>query len=249
MTRIIGILTETGIAIGADRFATLGALGESTVQQETQKIEIIKDRMIVGVSGYVGLGQRIIGSLEEVWNADLSKQIVQNARTQIRESLWKYVQPELVSASLASKVIGPVAASSAVCQTLIAAPIQKKPVLLQYDQQCASEVASRDLPFISIGSGRTIADPFLAFLKRVLWNESFPNTVGEAVFATLWTLQHVIRTHARGGIGGDPQIAVLKPKGQGYIAEFLTNDDLEEHRLNIKGAEAAIGSHLQHSIQ
>ncbi len=246
MTLILGVLSENGVAIGSDRIAMLGALGEHTVQQETQKIEIIKDRMIVGVSGFIGLGQRIIGGLGEAWEADLSKKSVHDARAQIRDAMWKEVQPELDAAALASRLVGnQIAAASAVCQTLVAAPIRKQPALLQYDHQCASEAATLELPFVSIGSGRKIADPFLAFIKRVLWSDKNPHSVGEAVFATLWTLRHVIKTHAGGGIGGEPQIAVLVPEGQGFNARFLSEDELEEHKQHIQETETSIARFLR----
>lgn len=90
-------------------------------------------------------------------------------------------------------------------------------------------------------SGQTIVDPFLVFLRRVLWNNKNPSSLGEGVFATPWILKHVMVTHAGGGIGGEPQIAALEPRGEAYIAGFLPEEEFEEHKRNIAGLEDSIG--------
>lgn len=242
MTAIIGIQCQDGIVVGSDSIATLGTLGRRTAAQQVHKLEIIKDRMIVGVSGFVGLGQKIIIELEEIWNDKLSKNEILAAREIIRSSLWNHVRPELEAASVSAKVIGhQAAAGSAICETLIGAPIQKNPTLLLYDQQCASEQASEDIPFFSIGSGQEISDPFLAFIRKMFWKNSFP-TLGDGIFATLWTLLHVIETNAKGGIGGNPQIAILEPRGEGYLARMLPEERLEEHKQNIQEMETHISN-------
>jgi len=54
--------------MGADGAATLGALGQKTVQQPVRKLSTIANSAILGVSGAVGLGQRIGGILNKLWD-------------------------------------------------------------------------------------------------------------------------------------------------------------------------------------
>jgi ATP-dependent protease HslVU (ClpYQ) peptidase subunit len=67
MTLIVGIKCRNGIVMGADGAATLGALGQQTIRQETEKLDILENRIIVGVSGPVGLGQRIRAEIHTLW--------------------------------------------------------------------------------------------------------------------------------------------------------------------------------------
>lgn len=64
MTLIVGIKCDDGIVLGADGAATLGVMGQSTVRQATKKLDILKESVVVGVSGPVGLAQRIRGEIE-----------------------------------------------------------------------------------------------------------------------------------------------------------------------------------------
>ena len=59
MTLIVGILCSDGVVVAADGAATLGSLGNSTVRQEVKKLDVISGKIIVGVSGPVGLGQKL----------------------------------------------------------------------------------------------------------------------------------------------------------------------------------------------
>ncbi len=58
MTLIIGLKCSDGIVVGYDGAATLANIARlRTVIQPVPKLAIIRDKMIVGVSGPVGLGQ------------------------------------------------------------------------------------------------------------------------------------------------------------------------------------------------
>jgi hypothetical protein len=47
------------------------------------------------------------------------------------------------------------------------------------------------MPFISLGSGKLSADPFLGFLRKVYWPTKLP-TIQEGALAACWTIQHAI---------------------------------------------------------
>lgn len=243
MTLIVGVKCKDGIVIGADGAATYGTLGQKTILQPTKKLTLIGNRIIVGVSGAVGLAQRICGVIEEL--ADDQTFSSQNsssprkpyvAMTTVREKLHPHLIQELqISAQAAPAVGQQIAFSSAIALTLLAVPVQGVPCLFQFDQQGAPEAASDDLPFMSIGSGQAIADPFLAFLRRIFWPPGIVPNLGDGIFATLWTLQHAIETNP-GGVAKPIQIAVLKNNK----AKFLEETEYAEHYQNIEAAEGAL---------
>ena len=88
-----------------------------------------------------------------------------------------------------------------------------------------------------MGSGQTITDPFLGFMREVFW-ESGPPSVGDAVFAVTWTLEHVIGLNP-GGVNGPISIAVLeKLKDRTMRGRRLDPTELAEHRQNVNAARA-----------
>jgi hypothetical protein len=145
--------------------------------------------MVIGVSGPVGLGQRIVGTIQSLRQANkFSNKQPFEASTIIREAIGKHISMEMQAAIESSKLIGQgVAAQSALTHTAVAMPVNRQLCLFQFDQQGAPEEASIDLPFIVIGSGQMLADPFLGFIRRIFWKPTGPTTA-EGIFAAIWTL-------------------------------------------------------------
>lgn len=244
MTLIVGVKCKDGIVVGADGAAAYAALGTNTILQPTKKLTIIDSRIIVGESGAVGLGQRIVGIIEELSKdqttfssqSQSSPKKPFQAMTTVREKLHPHLIQELQACAQAAPAVGQqIAISSAIALTVLAVPVQGNPCLFLFDQQGATKAASDDLPFITIGSGQAIADPFLAFLRRIFWPSGTVPNLGDGIFATLWTLVHAIETHP-GGVAKPIQIAVLK----GNKAKFLEEAEYAEHYQNIEAAEGAL---------
>jgi hypothetical protein len=106
-------------------------------------------------------------------------------------------------------------------------------------QDFQPEFKTADMWFSTMGSGQLIADPFLAFIKRVLFGHSRPK-LHEGVFATYWTLEQAIELNA-GGIQGPAQIATLSlNQDQQFRAAILTAEDLLEHQGNKRGIEECL---------
>jgi 20S proteasome alpha/beta subunit len=243
MTLIVGIKCSNGIVLGADGAATLGVLGQNTAKQQVKKLRIIPDSVIVGVAGSVGMGQRIAGEIEALWEekkftSTTTKKPFQ-AMTVIRDALWKHISPEIEAAKVSVPLVGPqVASLSALCSTAVAMPVSQAPCLFQFDHQGSPEEATAALPFVSIGSGQAIADPFLAFIRRIFWPAVSP-TLAQGIFAVLWTLTHAIAT-APGGISEPIQIAVLEQSSGKWKARELAAEEQQEHREAIEFAESSL---------
>ena len=183
MTLIIGIKCSDGVVVGADGAATLGQAGMPTVMQPVRKLTIL-DQMIVGISGPVGLGQLFRDRIKSVWDAQLQPQThsLADVMRLTSRALAQDIQPAMNAASQAEGLLGQVAHLSVMSSSLIALPVQGAPELIQYDHLGLAEAATDDLPYVAIGSGQQLADPFLAFLRRIYWPDELPNVAG-AVFA------------------------------------------------------------------
>jgi len=157
----------------------------------------------------------------------------------IRESLWPHVEKHFRAASVAAPVIGAaVASQNTLSQSVIAIPIAKRACLFQFDQQCGPEQATIHLPFVAIGSGQPLADPFLAFLRRIFWPDRFP-TLAEGIFSAYWTLDQAIKINP-GGVAHPIQIMTLTPDGDQWKVTELKDDDFQEHLEAIQTVEDRI---------
>ena len=168
---IVGIKCSDGIVVGADGAATLGNLSQMTARQPVRNLFVVSNVMIVGISGSIGLSQFLIDSIRGLWDAGglKSKHPVQGMGI-LRDTMRPHAVREIQAAAAVRGAIGDHAAlQSAVCSTVIAVTLARSDCLFQFDHQAAPEAATEELPFLAIGSGQNIADPFLAFLRSIFW--------------------------------------------------------------------------------
>ena len=243
MTLIVGIKCSDGIVMGADGAATLGtADGAQTVIQPTTKLRVLQKRMIMGVSGQVGLGQLYCDAVEDLWKTNkLGKNAsLAQVRAEIEKSIFMHVEPATQRAQSSIPFLGNSGAFNLInTASLIALPVggvSGKPELIQCMFNGQTELATKELPYVAVGSGQAIADPFLGFLRRIFWPDTLLS-VADGIFAVTWTLLHAIAVNA-GGVAEPVQLTVLeKAKGNELSAKELSEVDIEEHRQNIQAAE------------
>jgi 20S proteasome alpha/beta subunit len=239
MTLIVGIRCSDGVVVGADGAATLGALGQTTVRQPVRKLASIDKKVIVGVSGHIGLGQRITGEVEKLWNSKLlSGKKSFDAMVIIRQAIGPHILTEIHHASEVCKLIGqPIAAQAAISFTVVGVPIEGQPRLYQFGCAGEPEEATENIPFISVGSAQSRADPFLSFVRHIFWKDSLP-TVSQGIFATVWSLVHAIRVDP-GGVAEPMQVMTLTTDEKRQpIVKDLGNAELDEHRQAITEVES-----------
>jgi 20S proteasome alpha/beta subunit len=220
MTLIIGIKCRDGLVLGADGAATYAVLGQQTIRQPVKKKLRVggSQQVVVGTSGSVGIGQRVAGEVEAIQRNGIPvdgqpKKLAQTrpheAMAALRQSIWRIVGSELEIARAASQMIGSgLPIQAAMSQSLVALLVGNEPCLFQFDHQGMPEQVTEDLPFVAIGSGQLIADPFLAFLRRIYWPTELPD-VEQGVFTTVWALHHAIATHP-GGVGMPIQLITFR---------------------------------------
>jgi ATP-dependent protease HslVU (ClpYQ) peptidase subunit len=236
VTLIIGIKCSDGIVVGSDGAVTLSVLGLSTAQQPTKKLQFIKPDTILGVSGTVGIAQQMAGILK----ADIHAFKLADVLTELRSRIWDKLLKKEFEIAKAAREIHPQMQQECLSCTLLALPVEGKPELISFAESGGSFSASSDLPFIAIGSGQPIADPFLAFIRRIFWEKRIP-TIADGIFAVWWTLHHAIKT-SPGGVAEPKQIAVLEWKDTGKgkkvpQARELSEAELKEHVEAVMRAE------------
>jgi 20S proteasome alpha/beta subunit len=261
MTLIVGIKCKDGIVLGADGAATYGSLGQLTIRQPVKKkIRLIGNQVVVGVSGPVGLGQRIAGEVEAIQKNGIPidekqrKALIHCKPYEVmgflRHMIWGIVGPELEIARVTAQTLGAAALQSALMQAVVVLLVGNEPCLFHFDQQGSGEQATDDLPFVAIGSGQLIADPFLAFIRRLFWKDRLP-TSDEGVFAAVWAVQHAIETNP-GGVGPPIQIInmIKVEEGKNLIwrAQEMSQA-LNEERLQFIGSLEAEIANLPKTIE
>lgn len=249
MTLIVGVKCSDGIVLGADSKATYATTtGQSTISQDTvTKLHIANNRIVVGVSGPIGLGQSYSDEVDSylVQNAlQVKWKSVAVAKTELSQRFWKHAEPCWQRAATTAGVIGQQAAyMQCVHSTAVAFEIADEPHLITFSHQCAAEEVTKDLPFTAIGSGQPQADPFLAFIRRIFWPSGLP-TLTDGQIACIWTLKEVI-THSPGGVGGDIQLVILSKDKNKWKASELPRIEIENHLQALSEMEVEMRKHLK----
>jgi hypothetical protein len=242
VTLIIGIRCAEGVVLAADSAATMGSSAGQTAQQRTaRKLYICSGgRVVVGVSGYMGLGQRLQAAIDDGYAAEKFKGRPEVAVGRMRDVLIPIVKPEFeMSHLVVTASRNPAALNYANFSMLVAIPLDKQPQLIAFTETCSPEIASPGLPFACVGSGQALADPFLAFIRRVLWpRDDFPPLL-DGILGAYWTMQHAIETNP-GGVGGNVQVVTLKRDGGAFKAEELDQAALEGHSESLRDLEEKI---------
>lgn len=241
MTLIVGIRCADGVVIGADSAATFStSTGQGTIVQSVSKLRVLPDSpIIMGVSGSVGLGQLYADRVQRSWTNDSSFRSgdVYRALRKLASDISSEAKKSIEAAQLMVPIVGnQLAASSCITESLIALPVMNEAELIQCNQSGNGMVQTVDLPYVSIGSGQSLADPFLAFLRNIFWPNSVPKVV-DGIFAITWTLVHAISV-SPGGVAGPIQLAVLsKDEGNELSARLLSEEEIGEHRQHVVDVE------------
>ena len=231
MTAVVGILCKDGVVLGTDSSMTLVAGQYRTIEQSTEKLNLIKERIIIAGTGNMGHGQRFQSIIEKAWEGNSFEKTrlpVDICRDISRDTVLDYKQTE----------------SRRDCYgALMAVPVGRKPVLCEFSIDLFQPTLyTSDMWFCSMGITQPITDPFLALMREIYWPESQP-TVREAGLAVTWALDHAIAVNP-GGVNGPAQIAVLERGDKDFQARRMRQDELTEHRSWIQEAKNSLSEML-----
>jgi 20S proteasome alpha/beta subunit len=245
VTLIVGIKCSDGVVVASDSAATFSAAGRPTIgQQDIRKVVTIRDHILFSSSGAVGISQIVIDRITTLWDKKAFRDIKSpdEVMDKLGKEILQLINPYLQSATWTRQLAGD--ASMSLCKSLVAMPVNRLPHLFNFDYNGAPERATPEVPFVSLGIGQPIADPFLALLKRLLWPTSHP-TVAEGTLAAVWCIKHVSQTNP-GGVGGEPQLATMTsvPSNDPAVKMF-SPEDIEEHLQRVATAEEKLVSELR----
>lgn len=238
MTVLVGIRCKDGVVIGSDSSATFGQLNVRTIEQPTRKIEIVDGALIIAGTGQMGLGQRFCAQLATMHGATGEKTYKGRPAVEVGKMMANAGINDFASTRAPAGQYG----------ALVAFRTGKELHLCEFaalDMQ--PELKTDQLWYASMGSGQTIADPFLALMRKVFWTDGMP-TLADGIFATVWTLQHTIDINP-GGVNGPMHLATLSwaegKVGSTQIARFLDVGEIEQHIENKISAEKHLASYRE----
>ena len=244
MTLIIGIKCSDGIVIGADSAAILfDSIRQQTISQPVSKIHVIKDEIIVAISGDVGLAQLHVESIRRVWrsggqdsgNAISLSRDLSDIRNKLHEEINKNSRRVYQGFEPFSRIISSDLLMGYITDSLVALPaggVNGTLELVEFNITGTNQAATSDLPFVAIGSGKSIADPFLAHLRRIFWPDSVP-TLSDGAFALFWTLDHSIRISPN-GLSHPIDIVVMRQgKKNRPVIKKLGQEKLDKYRRHV----------------
>ena len=243
MTLIIGAKCENGIVLGADGAATSCAPGgERVAEQPTVKLEVMAASLVMGYSGYAGVGQALKALAETTWKTCKKDSALGVSRAFSKTFHDQFFKEELERArAWANSTNDRRRLSHLDGEMLVAtSPIGEEPRLFCFTNGMPPEEIRPANPFCAIGSGQNIATPFLTFLRRLFWPDGGTPNIAEGKMVVLWTLRHVVKT-APGGVRDPYQMVVMLPKtDRVYEAHELSEDEIKEARDYIRSAESNI---------
>ncbi len=203
------------------------------VRLPTDKLAIIGGKVIVAGSGAVGLGQRFQAFVQNAWDQGLFNDVAMNCTLNLASSVVANFKATHVP--LSSQMGWGYGA-------LLAAPFGDGPALAEFGQiDFQPELKLGKLHFVTMGSGQVLADPFIAFISRVLWGGEAPD-VRNALFGVYWALQHTIDC-APGGVGKPIRLATLQQVQGEWMARAIEEDELQEPAQHIAEIEKRIAAY------
>jgi hypothetical protein len=241
VTSIVGVLCSDGVVIGTDSIATFDTGQYRTIEQQTEKIDIIGSSVIVAGTGSIGLHQRFAAIVRQAHDGSLLQTVpitpgVAPKAPTVGKVFTKEKPLEIAKtlSRAALEDMGYTYLKPGQYAALVAYPCRQQPHLCEFaiaDFQPELKEDKR-LWFVSLGSAQAITDPFLGFIRRAFWRSGVPS-VSDAIFAVTWTLQHAIDLNP-GGVNGPIRLAVLEKREGVYGARLLDPQELQEHQQQIE---------------
>ena len=223
MTAIVGIACADGVVIGADSAATFTAGQHRTIEQPTDKLDIVADQVIVAGTGQIGMGQRFCAVVRKLWTDGAARNgAIEAVKAFAREAIADFGSTQAPKGQFGALVAFPSGGLPHLCEFAVS------------DLQ--PELKSERLWYVSMGSGQLITDPFLGFIREVFWDGGRPK-LQDAVFAVTWTLDQAVQL-TPGGVNEPICVAVLERASGGFRARRLSEEELAQHRENVAAAKA-----------
>ena len=237
MTVLVGVRCSDGVVIGADSIATSSMGPAPLIHLEADpKIQIFDDAVIMATTGPIGYAQRLSYHIDAavkgaVFKNFTAREATSNVSKRMLTELQGSMAPNWPHEGL--RFGG-----------LMAASVKDGPFLAEFGTtDFQAELKIGKTFFGSMGSGQMLADPFLAFVSRVLWDNEMP-AVDEGKFGVYWVLAHTIKL-APGRVGLPICLATLKQISGKWVAK---EQDTQEAAQYVQELEDYVGRFAQPPI-
>ena len=199
------------------------------------KIEIVDDRIIIAGTGQIGMGQRFCHQVRALW---AQKKVPCDNEFVFSKTLAQAARADFAETGCAQGQYG----------ALVAFPCKTGRHLVEFAAtDFQPELKTKNLWYVSMGSGQSIIDPFLGLFREVFWGDDPPN-VQDAIFATYWMLEHAVNVNP-GGVNAPIRIAVLEQVKSDWQARLLSDDELREHQTAVIAAKDSLRNFRQRLIR
>ena len=250
MTVLVGVRCQDGVVVGTDSAMTSTAGHQHTIQEiGVVKIEIHFGEMISATTGPIGLSQRFRMQLERSLDGKelrrfqgkspihFATAIAEEAHKEFRKTLSPMQQHPNFGYGLGA---------------LVAFGCDEGPQLVEFDALqfhpelkglTGDDGKQKSRPYVTMGSGQLMGDPFVAHIHRLLFKDAMP-TVSEGRLLVAWTLKHVIDYNS-GGVAGEQQMAVLQKGKGGWVAEIVDPGEALQAVADIEKYVSSYWTHLK----
>ena len=94
------------------------------------------------------------------------------------------------------------------------------------------EFKNEHLWYVSMGSGQSICDTVLGFVRKIFWDDAQPN-LNDGIFGTVWALKQAIELNP-GGINYPIQLATISEKGETKLLDISECSEHEQHTVEFE---------------
>jgi hypothetical protein len=216
---IVGIRCTDSLVLAASGPGTMPSEdGLPPARQWSKKLRVVAGQAVLGVTGHDGLAQEMALSLERsLAEPDERESADDVLRAKLRDALAVPVQRTVAIHRTLQGLPGFGITSNeyVVSQSLLAIPFRDSLRLFLLDPECSVTEVTDELGCATIGGAKAVADPFLAFLRKVLWDDRLPDAaLGE--LSAYWTMLHVAET-SPGALTFPIQMVVIRREAGGSI--------------------------------
>jgi hypothetical protein len=216
---IVGIRCTDSLVLAASGPGNLPSEdGIPPARQRAKKLRLVGGQAILGVSGYDGLAQDMALSLEmSLAELELRETAEEDLRGNVRDALAAPIQRTIAIHRSLKGIpgLGSAIADYALSQSMVAIPSSSSFRLFVLDPECSLTEITDELLSVAIGNSRAVAEPFLTFLRKVLWNDGLPGRA-EGELAAYWTVRNAIDSNPT-GLSLPIQLVVMAKGDDGSI--------------------------------
>ncbi len=210
MTLIIAFHCRDGSVLASDSMLTNSMGGIQTAETKGQKLHALRNKLMLAWAGDGGLASRLIPLVEQFHIDDGSDDLT-------------------ISVSFCHKLIHHFQSTNLKfplnLNCVICGAIAGRHFTYRYDGLMQPEIMTQKPYWVTFGSGKQFADPFLRFLTDIFCPNHQPST-DEARFLATWAMLHTIEANA-GGVNGPAYLGELSNRTD-YVPVITQIDEESE---------------------